>query len=229
LGAGIASRYGAIGREWPQPGQGFDRGILARPFIRGENFGITAALRHGHRNDFVGKFPTFYSRDGALMAPQGVRILLRSGNGMLLGQVFCGFDHAGDDAKTLFWRYRGPGPGEPVVQRDGTEAAAVAALRGVEFHPAHAFRSTCQHHIGVVGLDHHGRVENRLQTGRTAAVELIPRHFDRQTRFQGAEPSDGGFFATGIAMAEDHVIDPGRIQSSFIQDGFDHGSAQLRG
>ena len=94
---------------------------------------------------------------------------------------------------------------------------------------AHALDAAGDHHVGGPGLDHHCRVDHRLQPAAATAVELIARDGDRQAGGQGAPPGDARRLAVAIALGEDHIIDLFRIDLGALDQGGEDGRAQVAG
>src|SRR3546814_7302736 len=67
----------------------------------------------------------------------------------------------------------------------------------------HRFDAARDDDIGHARLDHHRGVDDRLQSRAAAAIELIARHLERQTRGEPRPVPDARRFAIAIALRED--------------------------
>ena len=97
------------------------------------------------------------------------------------------------------------------------------------FNVGHALHAARDHHIGGAGLNHHGRIDDRLQSGPAAPVDLIAGHFERETGGEPAPMSDRGCLGAAIALAEHHVIDPLGIDPAAFHQRFQDDRAQRTG
>ena len=181
LAAGVAGRHAAIAQHRAQAGQGLQRGVGAGAFVAVERHRVAAALRHGNRHDFRLKAGRGLGGDGALVAAEGVFVLFLAGYFVFFRQIFGGFHHAaGDRAETLIRGYGDAGAGQAVVKGDRAEAGAPAGFVAVKLGAAHAFHAAGDHRVGVFGLHQHTGVEDGLEAGGAAAVELVAGNFDGQ-------------------------------------------------
>ena len=164
------------------------------------------------------------------MAAQGVLVLLGSGDFILSGQVLRCLDHAaGDGAEALIGGDGQAGACQAVVECNGAVAGTPAGLVAVELGATHALDTAGDDHVGVFSLHQHAGVQNGLQAGGAAAVELVARHLDGQARLQARQPSDGGVLTAGIAVAEDDVVDLRRVDPGAIQGLLDYSAGQFGG
>src|SRR5215203_1866018 len=97
----------------------------------------------------------------------------------------------------------------------------------VEGRVAHRLGATGQDEVGHAGLHLHGRVQDRLQAGTAAAVDLDAGRGDRQPRVERGHPADRGRLHRGVAVAEDHVLDRLRRQTGALDERADHRRGEL--
>ena len=160
--------------------------------------GSPATLRNAHRDNLVGELARVPGGHGALVAAQGVLVLLLARNFILAGQVLRRLDHAaGDGAEPLVRRDGDAGAGQAVVEGHRAEPGAPARLVAVELRAAHALRAAGDDHVGVLRLDQHGGVEDGLQAGGAAAIQLVAGHLDGQPAFSPASRPMAGFSPEG--------------------------------
>src|SRR3546814_1314609 len=74
---------------------------LFRALVMRENDRIALALRHADRHQFIVEQALVPRGGGALVAAHGIGIGLFAGDGVILRQIFGGFDHPADDAEPL--------------------------------------------------------------------------------------------------------------------------------
>ena len=164
------------------------------------------------------------------MTAESVFVLLGAGDFVLAGQVLCGLDHAaGYGAETLVGRDGNAGAGQPVVKGDRAVAGAPPGLVAVELGTTHALDATGKNHVGVVGLHQHAGVQNGLQAGGTAAVELVAGNLDGQAGLEAREASDGGVLAAGVAVAEDDIVYLGWVHPGAVEGFLDDRAGQIGG
>ena len=76
----------------------------------------------------------------------------------------------------------------------------------IEFGVTHTLNSACDDYVGIFGLDHHARIQDRLQPRRTSPVQLITGHFDWKPSLEQGQAAYGRVFTAGIAMAQDYIV-----------------------
>ena len=99
------------------------------------------------------------------------------------------------------------GPVETIQQGDTTLADTGAQPEGVVLDVGHRFRTAGDHDAGRAGGDLPRGVQHRLQARAAAAVDLQTGHPGAEAGVQRRDPTDGGRFAVGVAVAEDDVVD----------------------
>ena len=115
------------------------------------------------------------------------------------------------------------------MEGNRTEPGAPAGFVNIKFGVAHALHAAGHHHVGVFGLDQHGGVQNGLQPGGAAAVQLITGDLYGQVGLQCGQPADGRIFPVGVTVAKNHVIDFRRVHSATLDGLLDDRGGQFRG
>ena len=147
---------------------------------------LAAALRHLDRDDLVGEAAVLLGGDGALVGAQR-QLVLRLALDPVLGAG--GSPPSRSSRRAPGWS-RPPavtaGAGQAVVAASAPPAArAPARLRRVELDLAHALGAAGDDQLAGAGLHLHRRVDDRLQAGAAAPVELQPGDLDREARRRG--------------------------------------------
>src|SRR5690606_38288037 len=145
-------------------------------------------------------------RQGAVVRTGRERVLLFPRDRILPAEVLGRFEHAAGNRMVLA-AGSDPGPGESVVQFDPTAAHAPAHLVGVELDPAHALHTTGDDDVGDPGLHPHRGIDDRLQAGSAASVDLQTGYLHGKSGIERGDPTDRGCFAVGVALPEQDVID----------------------
>src|SRR6185437_708677 len=143
---------------------------------------ISAALRHADLHQLVVELAGFPRGRGALVAHGGVLVAGLAADLVVAGEVVGGLDHPGNDAEAADRLAHHPAAGEAVVHRHRAGPGPVAHVEGVVFDVAHALDAAGDDHVGRAGLNHHRRVDHRLQAGAAAAVELVAGRLDGEVR-----------------------------------------------
>ncbi|GIX21159.1 MAG: hypothetical protein KatS3mg120_2835 [Erythrobacter sp.] len=195
-----------------------------------EDHRLALAARDRHRHELFGKAAFGPGARGVLVAAHGIGIGRLAGDAVILGEVLGGLDHPGDDAEACDRLAHQPPAGEPVVQRHLAHPHPAAQIGGVVLDIRHALDPAGDHHVGGAGGHHHRRGGDRLHARAAAPIELEARHLERQAGRQPAPVPDRGGLAIAIALAEDDIIDPRRIDPrSFDQGLEDHRAKLARG
>ncbi|OLT14176.1 hypothetical protein BJF79_03200 [Actinomadura sp. CNU-125] len=113
------------------------------------------------------------------------------------------------------------------MQVDGRAAHAPARLRRVEGGVAHALGAARDDHVADAGLDLHGGVQDRLESGSAAAVELGAADLDGQPGVQRGDAADRGGVGVGVALSEDDFVDRVAGQAGALDERPDDGGGQL--
>ena len=185
LAAGVPCGDGAVAHHRAQAGQRLHIGVGAGGLIFLEWHRVAAALGNGDGHDLLVEPALVLGGNGALVAAESVLVLLLPGDFVLAGQVFRGLHHAaGDGAETLLGGDGDAGAGQPVVESDRAVSGAPTGLVAVELGVAHTLDTAGDYHIGVLGLHQHAGVQDGLQAGGAAAVQLVSGHLYGQPRLQ---------------------------------------------
>ena len=226
--AGVASRNHAA-FEGAQLAQAFGGCISAVAFIVIEYQRIALFLRHRHGHEFIIKQSRGPSRSGALVRAGGICIGGFAGYPIILCQIFGGFDHSGDHAKPFGWLRHQPSACQPVVQDQIAGTCAFADVGAIMLDIRHRFRAARDHHIGHARLDHHRRIDHRLQARAAAPIEHIAGHLERETSGQPRPVANRRRFAIAIALGKNDIIDPRGIDLGALHQCLEHNRAQIGG
>jgi hypothetical protein len=99
-----------------------------------------------------------------------------------------------------------PRPGQPIDQGQRFGPGTPPDIPDVELGLAHALRAAGDDQIRYAGLHLHRSQQYRLQARTAPAIQLQAGYTDPQPGVQGGHPADRRCLATGIALAEDHVV-----------------------
>ena len=179
----------------------------------------------GHRHDLLGERAVLLGLQGALVGLHGELVLLLAGDGVLTAQVLRGLEHAPLDVVTMPAR-SGARAREHVVHGEAARGAA-ADVGGVESGVAHAFGAAGDHDGARAGLHAQHRVDDGLQPGSAAPVDLDARDPHRQAGVQGDDSPDRRGLAVGAAVAEDHVVDVHGVDAGALEQRPQHRDTQV--
>ena len=205
---GIARRYHAALLDGAQGAERLRRRVATHALVRFEQDGIALLLRDRHGDQLVVELAVLPCSGSALVAARGVLVAGLARDLVILGEVFGRLDHAGDDAETLNRLRHHTATREAVVERHIAHTRAVAHRGGIVLHIAHALDAARDDDIGGACLHEHRGLDDGLQPRTTTAIQLEARHRNRQPRRQRRPAADGGRFARGIALREDHIVNP---------------------
>ena len=210
--------------------EGLHVGVGARAFVFLKRHRVAAALRHRHAHYLFVEAALTLGGDGALVAAEGVLVLLGAGDFVLAGQVLGGLHHAtGDGAEALVRGDSDAGAGQTVVEGYRAEAGAPAGLVAVELRAAHALDAAGDDNVRVICLHQHAGVQDGLQARGAAAVQLVAGHLDGQSGLEPRQAANGGVLTAGIAVAEDDVVDLGRVDARAVEGLLDNRAGQIGG
>ena len=109
----------------------------------------------------------------------------------------------------------------------GAAAHAPAHRRRVERRVGHRLGAAREHDLRRAALHLHRRVEHGLQPRAAAPVDLQPGRGDGEPRVERHDPADRGRLHRGVAVAEQHVVDGGRVESGALEQRPHDGGGQL--
>src|SRR5690606_20219569 len=156
----------------------------------------------------------------------GQAVLLLAADRVLRPQVLRGLDHAA---------------GHGVVRAAGGEAAADQSVLELDVAAAdapadvlveegcarHRLRTAGDDDLGAAGGDRAHAVDDGLQAGAAAAIDLATGHRDGHAGVQRDDAADRGCLHVRVALAEDDVVDDVGIEAGALQQGGDDLAAEL--
>src|SRR5690606_17980329 len=169
-------------------------------------FRCAAGGGHGDRHDLVGEPALGPGAGDPGLGGEGEGVLFLAGEGVLAAQVLRGLDHAAGDRVVASARGLA-GPVEAVPQFEAAGPDALADAERVVLDLAHRLHTAGDDRGGGARGDGPGRVEDGLEAGAAAAVELESGDRGAESGVQGGDPADGGVLAAGVAVAEHDVVD----------------------
>lgn len=108
-----------------------------------------------------------------------------------------------------------------VVELEAGAADAPAALVGVVGGGAHHVDATGDHDLAEAAADLERGVDDGLEPGAAAPVDLHARHPVGQPRVEGGDAADGRGVAGRVGVTEDHLVDPFGVDPAPLDDGRD--------
>ncbi|RPK62297.1 hypothetical protein EES44_17835 [Streptomyces sp. ADI96-15] len=223
LAAGVAGGDGRPGVGGAQ--DGLERGELSGGGVGtgvlvgvDEGLPLAGADRYGHR--LVGEPAGGEGVGGAALGAEGQRVLVLAAHLVGAPQVLGGLDHAAGyrvvDAARL-----GAAAREGVVELEAGAEDAPAALVGVVGGGAHHVDAAGDDDLAETAADLQGGVDDGLEPGAAAPVDLHARHPVGQPRVEGGDAADGGGVAGRVGVTEDHLVDPFGVDTAPLDDGGD--------
>ncbi len=204
-------------------GGGVGAGVLV-----GGDGALALAGAYGHGDDLGVVAPLGHGAGGAGLGAQGQGVLVGAADGVGAAQVLRGLDHAAGHG--VVDAARGdPAAREGVVQLEAGALDAPAAVVGVVGGGAHHVDATRHDDVAEAGPDLHGGVEDGLEPGAAAAVGLQTGDGLGQPGVQRDDPAEGRGLGGGVGVAEDHLVDPFRVDPGTGDDLGDDAGGEGRG
>ena len=183
---------------------------------------------HLHRDDLVPEPPALDGREGALLAPQGVLVLLLARDVVLLREVLRRQAHGQVAVHLVRLRARlalGVGVDDDGVAGDEAEAGAAEVVR----REAHALHASGDHDVGLAAPDGLHGVVHRLQAGAALAHDRVGRHLDGEAGLERRHSRQVGRVGALLGLAEDDLVHLGRRHAGALDGRLDDDPPEFLG
>ena len=185
-----------------------------------------AGRRHLDRHDLIGK-PSGLGRRGCPpVGFDGERVLLLTADLIYAAQILRRFDHPAGHRVVLAACGHAP-TGEAVLEIDAGPAHTPPDLLVEVRRAAHRLGPAGDDDLSTTSGDHAHRVDDRLQAGTAAPVELPSRHARRQSGIERNDAAEGGRFHMREALAEHDIVDDARVDAGALDERDDDLPAEL--
>jgi hypothetical protein len=202
----------ALAEHRAQPPERLHRRVGPGALVASERPGLLAAGRHLDGQDLRSEAPVLPGGDGALVGAQRERVLLLTGDVVLLDEVLRRLPHRDRRVELGEVGVDEPPPEARVHELRHAPRRQRLRLCHDPRRPGHRLHAPGHDDVGLVDLDRPPGLHDGIQAGRAQAVHRGARHGDRQSGEQQAHPGDVAVVLAGLVRAAgDDLVDGARF------------------